>query len=101
MKLRFLAVTMVAAALVAAPATAKNEKHQGLPPGLKKNVERGKPLPPGWQKKLAVGKPLEPQVYEASEVVVPVDRHGLLTIRVEGKLIRLFEATREIVEILE
>lgn len=27
----------------------------GLPPGLAKNVRRGKPLPPGWQKKLTPG----------------------------------------------
>ncbi len=27
----------------------------GLPPGLAKNVRRGKPLPPGWQKKVQPG----------------------------------------------
>lgn len=27
----------------------------GLPPGLAKNLRRGKPLPPGWQAKLAPG----------------------------------------------
>jgi hypothetical protein len=25
---------------------------RGLPPGLAKNLQRGKPLPPGWQKKM-------------------------------------------------
>jgi len=29
---------------------------RGLPPGLAKNLQRGKPLPPGWQKKM-VGFP--------------------------------------------
>ncbi len=32
------------------------EAPQGLPPGLAKNVRRGKPLPPGWQKKLVAGQ---------------------------------------------
>ena len=27
----------------------------GLPPGLVKNFENGKPLPPGWQKKVTEG----------------------------------------------
>jgi hypothetical protein len=34
-------------------------------------------------------------------VVIPVDSEGLLTVRVEGKLIRLIEATREIVDIVD
>ncbi|MFN0171500.1 MAG: hypothetical protein ACKV22_34215 [Bryobacteraceae bacterium] len=34
-----------------------------LPPGLEKNLRRGKPLPPGWQKKiLAFPAPLEGQL---------------------------------------
>lgn len=30
---------------------------RALPPGLAKNVQRGKPLPPGWRKKMAVFPP--------------------------------------------
>jgi len=31
----------------------------GLPPGLAKNLKRGKPLPPGWQKKVTEGYIIE------------------------------------------
>ena len=71
-----------------------------LPYGLQKKLERGQSLPPGWQKKLYVGSVLDPRIYHHSDIVVPLDRHGLVTIRVEGKLIRLYQATREITEIL-
>ena len=100
MKQAALIGALAAAALAASPAQAKKE-HDQLPPGLQKKAAKGQQLPPGWQKKLAVGTTLDTQVYHASQVVMPVDDQGLLTIRVEGKLIRLFEATREIVEILE
>jgi len=33
--------------------------------------------------------------------VIPVDSEGLITVRVEGKLIRLVEATREIIDIVD
>jgi len=41
------------------------------------------------------------RVYQHGQIVVPVDSRGLVTIRVEGKLIRLYQASREIVEILK
>lgn len=71
-----------------------------LPYGLQKKLNRGQSLPPGWQKKLRVGGVLSTQIYRQGEIVVPLDRHGLVTLRVEGKLIRLYQATREIAEIL-
>lgn len=36
---------------------------QGLPPGLAKNLRRGKPLPPGWQKKVNEGYILDDETY--------------------------------------
>ena len=54
-----------------------------LPPGLQKKVEEGKPLPPGWERKLEIGGYL--------------DR---VTVRIEGKVIRLIENSLEIVDIL-
>ena len=82
-------------------AYAKNDKEEKLPPGLQKKVESGKSLPPGWQKKLAVGETLDDEVYKQGKVVVKDSDKGLVTINVEGKLIRVIENTREIVEILE
>ena len=85
------------------PVVAKNEKDKNkqLPQGLQMKVDRGGSLPPGWEKKLVKGEILEEPVYNHSEIVIPLDSEGFLTVRVEGKLIRLVEATREIVEILE
>ncbi len=36
---------------------------QGLPPGLAKNLRRGKPLPPGWQKKVNEGYIVDDETY--------------------------------------
>lgn len=82
-------------------AEAKPDKEKSLPPGLQKKIERGDELPPGWQKKLTVGESLDEVVYQSAEVIVPIDDHGMVTIEVEERLVKLVEASREIVEILE
>jgi hypothetical protein len=89
--------------ITATPVFAKHEKHKGkhLPPGLQKKAMRGEPLPPGWQKKLARGEIMEKRVFQQSQIVVPIDKKGLITVRIEGKLVRLYQATREIVEVLK
>ena len=103
MKLRDIVLFSVLFSIFTSPAFAKNkkEKDKPLPQGLQKKLERGGELPPGWQKKLVKGAILEQPVYSQSQVVIPVDSEGLLTIRVEGKLIKLIEATREIIEIVD
>ncbi len=80
---------------------AKDNKGKALPHGLQKKIDRGGQLPPGWQKKLIVGEHLDRDIYRAGRVVIPVGRRGEITIEVEGRVIRLIEATREIVEILK
>lgn len=87
------------------PATvmAKNDKHNKhgtLPPGLQKKHERGKPLPPGWQKKLRKGDILDIDIYHRAKVVVPLDKHGHITVSIEGQLLKLVKKTRKIVDIL-
>ncbi|MCW8127397.1 hypothetical protein [Microbulbifer halophilus] len=84
--------------LPTAGAAAKPNKE--LPPGLQKKVERGGELPPGWRKKLEVGTILGHEIYRHGVVVKPVDRQGVVTISIEGEIIRLIHNTREIVEIL-
>ena len=91
--------------LIAHPAMADKDKHDhkgggDLPPGLEKKVHNGGSLPPGWQKRVNVGQRLDRDFYDHHEIVVPVDENGLLTVRIGGKLIRLIEATREVVEVL-
>ncbi|WP_237057405.1 hypothetical protein [Microbulbifer sediminum] len=96
--------TMIAAALgvaVAAGSTSALAKpNNDLPPGLQKKVENGGELPPGWKKKLQVGHVLERDIYEHGVIVKPVDRHGVVTVSIEGELVRLMHHTHEIVEIL-
>ncbi|WGL15857.1 hypothetical protein PVT68_13890 [Microbulbifer bruguierae] len=92
-----VAVTMIGAA---GTALAKPDKQGELPPGLQKKVERGGELPPGWKKKLVRGHVLEDTIYRHAVIVKPVDRHGLVTVRIEGELVRLIHATHEIVDIL-
>ena len=81
---------------------AKQEAHsKKIPHGIQKKINSGKPLPPGWQKKLEVGKSVPQEVVENSKVVVPVDKDGIVTVEVDNKIIRLLQATNEIVEILK
>ncbi|ABM25173.1 MULTISPECIES: hypothetical protein [Shewanella] len=86
-------------------AFAKNEYEQdkqgkGLPPGLQKKVDRGEPLPPGWQKKLRRGDILELDIYNRGRIVVPLDKDGIVSIQIEGALIKLDDKTRTILDIV-
>ncbi|SEA12033.1 hypothetical protein [Microbulbifer marinus] len=88
------------AVLLAMPAASVLAKPGELPPGLQKKVERGGELPPGWKKKLQVGEILEPEIYHHGVIVKPVDKYGMVTISIEGEIVRLMHHTHEIVEIL-
>lgn len=103
MKLLSILAIALSLGVFSNPVFAKDNKSQdkALPQGLQKKLDRGGTLPPGWERKLSRGEILEQEIYEQSEIVIPLDRDGLLTVRVEGKLIKLVEATREIIEIVE
>ncbi len=79
-----------------------------MPPGLAKKVARGGELPPGWQKKCVKGEILPVEVTKQChplppEVVVklPPPPAGTILITVDGKVVRLLEATREILDVFE
>ncbi len=85
-----------------------NPSQGGLPPGLQKKVARGKGLPPGWQKKMARGYVMEDRIYRHAEILpgvllgrLPPQPRGTVLIRIEGKIVRLAQATREIIDILD
>ncbi|WP_160152257.1 hypothetical protein [Microbulbifer sp. ALW1] len=99
--MRYLICSVLAVALAGSAGVAMAKDKSGdLPPGLQKKVERGGELPPGWKKKLQRGYVLEDAIYRHAVIVQPVDRHGLVTVRIEGELVRLVHATHEIVDIL-
>jgi hypothetical protein len=77
-----------------------HDKHKSLPPGLAKKAAQGKPLPPGWQKKLHKGDVLDKEIYERGRVVVPLGKDGTVTVEVEGTLLKLYEHSRKIVDII-
>ncbi len=88
------------------PAPARKKKK--LPPGLRKKVERGGELPPGWQKKVARGEVMDPVVYERARPLPPVlvktlppPPPGTVIVTVEGKVVRLLEATRTILDVFD
>jgi len=96
---------LFAISLIAGPAYAKSNKAKdkgtGNPPGLNKKVEKGKPLPPGWQKKLSKGDTLDNSIYAQGKVVTPLGKDGTISIEVEGTILKLYEKTRKIIDILE
>lgn len=106
---------VVLVSLVASPLFAKNDKHNNryeykkakkhkkakkINRGIQKRLDSGKSLPPGWQKNLVKGKTLDREVYRQSRIVKPLNIRGEVVIEVDQRLIRLHNATREIIDIL-
>lgn len=87
---------------------AKGKKGKDLPPGLAKKVARGGKLPPGWEAKVVRGQILAVEVFEQAHplpreltVKLPAPPVGTITIAIDGRLVRLLEATREILDVFE
>ncbi len=83
-------------------------KEKKLPPGLKKKLDRGGQLPPGWQKKVARGEVMPLDVYYQSRPlpkeiigILPPPPPGTVIVTLEGKVVRLLEATRTIVDVFD
>ena len=96
-------IIFMALSICSAPSFAdkKEESTKNIPHGLQKKVDRGESLPPGWQKKLVVGTHLPQSFREHETVITPIDENGIVTVEVENEVIRLINATNEIVEILK
>lgn len=84
------------------------KKAKALPPGLQKKVARGGQLPPGWEKKMVHGEIMPVEVYKEChplppELVLklPTPPKGVITVTIGGKVVRLMEATREILDVFE
>lgn len=68
-----------------------NKKRKGLPPGIAKNLARGKPLPPGIAKN---------HLPEGLQHALPPPPNGYERIVVDGKVLLVEIATRVIHDIL-
>ena len=82
------------------------DNRKNLPPGLQKNLERGKPLPPGWQKKVAAGNTIEA---DWLKLMAPVSYDyfpkvqrtpGTRLYYHDNRLIRVNEETRIILDVI-
>jgi hypothetical protein len=101
MKVKVLITLLLALTLVVSPSHAKKkDKGNQLPPGLAKNVKRGKPLPPGWRKKIAPGNILERDIYMQGKIIAPLDPLGIVTIKIDDKVLRVHQKSMEILQIL-
>lgn len=82
------------------------DREHGLPPGLAKNLRRGKPLPPGWQKKLNRGYVMDDIWWNA---LTPVsydyfpdfERYPDTGLYLYGdRVIRVYEPRREVIDVV-
>lgn len=86
----------------------RESNRANLPPGLQKKYERTGQLPPGWAKKVNRGDVLPIDIYHHGHEVpydlrrrLPIGPIGSKIIEVEGKIIRIMENTREIIDIID
>jgi hypothetical protein len=79
---------------------------RGLPPGLAKNLRRGKTLPPGWQDKVNEGYVIEdgwrenfyPMEYSMFPSLRPAPDTRLYLFG--NRLVRVYEPTRQIIDVI-
>lgn len=86
----------------------KGKKAKKLPPGLEKKAAKGGELPPGWQKKLSRGEVLPSEVLAHAEPLpdsvvaqLPPQPKGTVLRKIDDKIVRVREASREILDVLE
>lgn len=104
MKILFVVLLILS---LCSPVAAKNDKKQkNLPPALQKKFERSGELPPGWQKKLVKGEILGDDLYsigKKTEIVLDdhkmAPRIGAEVLRIEDRIIRIKNDTKEILEV--
>ena len=88
-----------------------HDQYRQLPPGLQKNVARGKAVPPGWAKKLdsryySVKRYNDRNVYVLNNSayrqakVISRPRPGEVRLRVDNRVLDVIEATRVILNVL-
>ncbi len=80
---------------------------QGLPPGLAKNLKRGKPLPPGWQKKVGEGFIIDDETFGFFNLLEDALFPDLkpkpdTKIYLYGdRVVRVYEPKRQVIDVFE
>ena len=79
-----------------------------IPKGLQKKYERTGELPPGWQMKIQRGEVLPADIYHHGNDIpvelreeLPTGPVGSKIIELEGKIIRVMEGTRMILDVFD
>ena len=88
--------------------TKPGEKAHRLPPGLAKKMARGGKLPPGWEKKLQPGQVVSADIWSETHSLpkeilakLPPPPPGTILVAVEGRVARIIEKTREILDVFD
>ena len=76
------------------------DKLREMLPELPDNPGLGGKAAPEWQKKIAPGKVIEKDIYVQGKIVVPLDPLGIVTVKIDDKVLRVHEKSMEILEIL-
>jgi len=86
----------------------KGHKGKSLPPGLAKKAARGENLPPGWEKRVVRGQTMPTEVYRQCQPLpvevttrLPAPPAGTILVTIEGKVVRLAQATLEILDVFD
>lgn len=89
------------------PALAAEPARGGLPPGLQRRLDRGGSLPPGWQRKMEPGSTMHSEQLRYTRRVnkdllgeLPPQPEGSVLIEAEEQVVRVLEATGEILDVL-
>ncbi|QJR82068.1 hypothetical protein CA267_015570 [Alteromonas pelagimontana] len=77
------------------------DRSNALSSGYDRKPAKEGDLPVGWQKNLLKGQFLDYDVYRMGQLVYREPSAGIVSIRIENKVIRLVENTREIVSVLD
>ncbi|MBU1107347.1 MAG: hypothetical protein KKB51_11810 [Candidatus Riflebacteria bacterium] len=82
--------------------------YRNLPPGLAKRLADGKGLPPGWRNKIIIGEILPTEIYYQTNYLpvyiieyLPPQPEGTQLVVADGKIIRLIEATKTIIDVFD
>ncbi len=87
---------------------AHGRKVKSLPPGLARKPVRQNQLPSGWESDCVRGETLPKPIIERFwplpkdlAIKLPPTPKGTVTITLEGKIVRLWEETRQVVDVFE